>query len=87
MTYPQITADDSRATIPHPAAPISDLDALMTEVSLAAGAPALTVPGSEDDDDVLISVRPLAVQAGVWQKGADWHTHADAVIFAWLVSP
>jgi hypothetical protein len=87
MTYPQITADDSRATIPHPAAPISDLDALMTEVSLAVGGPAITVPGPDEGDAVLTSVRPLAGPAVASREGADWETRADAVIFAWLVSP
>jgi hypothetical protein len=83
----QMTSDDSRTTIPRLAAPVSDLDALMSEVSLAAGGPAITVSGPDDGDPDLTSVRPLAVQAGVWREGTDWQTHADAVIFAWPVSP
>jgi hypothetical protein len=87
MTDPRITPDDSRAAIPHLAAPMSDLDALMTEVSLAVGGPAITVSGPDEGDGVLTSVRPLAGQPGASREGADWETHADAVIFGWLVSP
>jgi hypothetical protein len=65
----------------------SNLDALMIEVSLAAGRGTITVCGHDDDDPELVAMRPLASRADAQCPEDEWAGHADAVIFGWLLSP
>jgi hypothetical protein len=65
----------------------SNLDALMTEVSLTAGRGTITICGHDDSDPELVAIRPLALRVGTRSLETDWEGQADAVIFGWLVSP
>ena len=85
--YRKVTPADDGTTVPDLATEVSNLDALMTEVSLAAGRATITVCGHDDGDPELVAIRPLAVQASAQREGVDWQEHTDAVIFAWPVSP
>jgi hypothetical protein len=77
---------DTRPTADLPAQ-ASNLDALMTEVSLTAGRDTITVCGHDDADGELVAIRPLASRGDARCSDTEWAGHSDAVIFGWLVSP
>ncbi len=64
----------------------SNLDALMTEVSLSAGRGMITVCGYDDAEPELVAIRPLAARGDAHCSDTDWEKHADAVMLSWLLS-
>jgi hypothetical protein len=81
------TIDSAIRTTGDLPAQASNLDALMIEVSLAAGQGTITVCGHDDADPELVAMRPLASRADAQCPEDEWAGHADAVIFGWLLSP
>jgi hypothetical protein len=69
------------------AAQASNLDALMTEVSLTAARGTIIVCGQDEADPDLVAVRPLAARGDSQCSDSEWGTHTDAVIFGYLLSP